>query len=489
MFVFGGSPGFQGEIPQGQQGFEAAPRVEPLFSFGLSPEKPAPAAQPAAQPMFKFGLEEPQPAAPIFRFGDYATTPAPASQLFTERPESHPSRTQRCGKPGASRRPLYGCRRHVRQPPAPAGQPLAPEGCAHAGPFQATEPEAPWAPAQAGTTPAAEAPAQAGDPQYPPAAQKRGRPGGPQHPGAPAQASTTPAAEARCQARDPLYPGTPAETAPTHAKESAETVPARVQARPAVATGSSQQAGLDGAAVEEQTTAGGEDPASEPAASDGEEEIAPECKEAFAAADALNDKGRYAEAAAECLKVLSGPPAVVGLLEEILRGWEKERDFQEVHARKQDSDVRDLSAQLSSAKEVAASLRERKERLDVVLTAERRRREAAEAEGHALRAAMADLHGLRTENRRLDQRTRELEAELRGAENRASRPGRQVVLKSIADLEREPLRLSGPQERAALRKKLLMKWHPDKQPTPEHSALATVVMQELQNHKDWNNDA
>eukprot|EP00928_Gymnodinium_smaydae_P029676 TRINITY_DN22284_c0_g1_i1.p1 TRINITY_DN22284_c0_g1~~TRINITY_DN22284_c0_g1_i1.p1 ORF type:complete len:331 (-),score=71.61 TRINITY_DN22284_c0_g1_i1:174-1166(-) len=57
--------------------------------------------------------------------------------------------------------------------------------------------------------------------------------------------------------------------------------------------------------------------------------------------------------------------------------------------------------------------------------------------------------------------------------------------KVIAEFEAEPLRACADEERAALKKRLLLKWHPDKQPSSDHAALSKRVMQELQNLPCW----
>merc|ERR1711972_1014426 len=59
------------------------------------------------------------------------------------------------------------------------------------------------------------------------------------------------------------------------------------------------------------------------------------------------------------------------------------------------------------------------------------------------------------------------------------------VVRNMAVMECAPLRRCSPAERVAMKKKLLLKWHPDKQAGPDHAALATQVMQELQNRPEW----
>lgn len=60
-----------------------------------------------------------------------------------------------------------------------------------------------------------------------------------------------------------------------------------------------------------------------------------------------------------------------------------------------------------------------------------------------------------------------------------------AFVRSLVALEVGPLRLCEAASREALKKKILLKWHPDKQPSEEHRSLATQVMQELQNSEGW----
>ncbi|CAE8617580.1 unnamed protein product, partial [Polarella glacialis] len=59
------------------------------------------------------------------------------------------------------------------------------------------------------------------------------------------------------------------------------------------------------------------------------------------------------------------------------------------------------------------------------------------------------------------------------------------MARAIAELEAGPLLHCPAKDRPALKKKMLLKWHPDKQPSPGHAELAKRVMQELQNLSDW----
>lgn len=65
----------------------------------------------------------------------------------------------------------------------------------------------------------------------------------------------------------------------------------------------------------------------------------------------------------------------------------------------------------------------------------------------------------------------------------AARPSN--MAKAIAQFEAGALSKSSEADRAGIKKKLLLKWHPDKQPSAEHSELSKQVMQELQNLPGW----
>jgi len=86
-------------------------------------------------------------------------------------------------------------------------------------------------------------------------------------------------------------------------------------------------------------------------------------------------------------------------------------------------------------------------------------------------------------------RLREQVAELKKAARR--RPGGggalnfEQLASQVAENECRPLDNMSPESRQSFKKKLLVKWHPDKQPSPENVALATCVMQALQNRPEW----
>jgi len=60
-----------------------------------------------------------------------------------------------------------------------------------------------------------------------------------------------------------------------------------------------------------------------------------------------------------------------------------------------------------------------------------------------------------------------------------------AMVRQLAEMECKSLGSCAPEERSALKRKILMKWHPDKQPSKDNAELATLVMQELQNRPEW----
>eukprot|EP00913_Durusdinium_trenchii_P010438 g9785.t1 len=139
------------------------------------------------------------------------------------------------------------------------------------------------------------------------------------------------------------------------------------------------------------------------------------------------------------------------------------------------------------------------------LFAQIRKREDAEREASFLRqsAWLAD---------RTARENVALKKELQKAEAVAATCGASALARQIAEMECSPLRCCRGEIRPAVKillcmgqrwnvdrptptapytgrqhpaKKLMMKWHPDKQPTAEHVDFARVVMQALQNQPEW----
>lgn len=86
--------------------------------------------------------------------------------------------------------------------------------------------------------------------------------------------------------------------------------------------------------------------------------------------------------------------------------------------------------------------------------------------------------------RRLDQLQMET-VQLR-EKMRAVKLAPDVVVRGIADMECLPLKqCMGPKERGDWKRRLMLKWHPDKAASHAHRDLATQVSQAMQSHPEW----
>jgi len=98
-----------------------------------------------------------------------------------------------------------------------------------------------------------------------------------------------------------------------------------------------------------------------------------------------------------------------------------------------------------------------------------------EQEIQAMRKTVQEADGALRENVSLKKQLRKAK----------SAPSCQILAEQIAELECSPLPKLSADARHPFRKKLMVKWHPDKQPSAEHVTLATCVVQALQNRSEW----
>lgn len=174
--------------------------------------------------------------------------------------------------------------------------------------------------------------------------------------------------------------------------------------------------------------------------------------------------------------------------DELPRRPEEESEYKE--------EVRVLTEKLAAAKETSTALRKQKVVLEAQLHSERQMRNDLEGDLASaqirLQRQMQEVSHLERENSVL--RQQRLDAEKLKQENAALK--KQLEAKAyerdqeglgrrIASVECIPLRKMPAAEKQAFKKRIMLKWHPDKQPCPESSELATEVMQELQSHPDW----
>jgi chromosome segregation ATPase len=187
------------------------------------------------------------------------------------------------------------------------------------------------------------------------------------------------------------------------------------------------------------------------------------------------DDQQFPEALEACLHLLSGPDRAMKMLRDTHESLH--RYYQDRAVSHQD-ELRSMTAQLMAAKDRADALRQSREKQEMEFRTERERREDLEAQCAWLQRRSQLFEEAQRENSRLKQDLREARRQPRTA-------GNDEVVRKMADMECVPLRGRSSAERVAMKKKLLLKWHPDKQPSPDHAALATQVMQELQNRPEW----
>jgi len=178
-----------------------------------------------------------------------------------------------------------------------------------------------------------------------------------------------------------------------------------------------------------------------------------------------------------------------------LRG--KTKDAWEVDAEVKmcQAELRSLTAQLIEAREQAERLKANAGDI----AAERENRREAEDRSAKLelkcrahdqamlkmREQKAKEHAkFAAENAHLERKLRQLSTR-KGMVSPRSTSGTNQLAAHMAGAECGPLRRCSAMEKAALKKKLLLKWHPDKQPSADHSTFATRVMQEMQNCAEW----
>lgn len=167
-------------------------------------------------------------------------------------------------------------------------------------------------------------------------------------------------------------------------------------------------------------------------------------------------------------------------LEEELNAERRQREAAERRLLKHKDESCNLKAEVASARQRTDAWRVLKEEKDVELAGALQKVQECQREVTWLRRRSQVQDEALRENAQLKQQLRNMEAQ-----KAAAPAGREEIVRQVAELECGPLRQCASQDRAVLRKKILVKWHPDKQPSSDHSALATQVMQELQNRPEW----
>jgi len=175
--------------------------------------------------------------------------------------------------------------------------------------------------------------------------------------------------------------------------------------------------------------------------------------------------------------------------------------------------MRSLTAQLMDARQRAEELKSREMKQSAEAAAEKQTRREAEEKAaqfmnkckmqeHAARKLQTEKGKLLRENANLHTKLQNMRGSsktrpgMRGSSSRPPNSARGAqppnaadnthrLAAQMADTECAALRRCSSEEKAALKKRLLLKWHPDKQPSADHSNFATLVVQEMQNCAVW----
>lgn len=206
------------------------------------------------------------------------------------------------------------------------------------------------------------------------------------------------------------------------------------------------------------------------------------------AAESKATEQNFLEAQPACRSSLA-QAALWNVLQGVCEFWNK---FEHLRFKQHQDEVRSITAQLMAARDRSDALRKLNAEKDAQLMAACDRSDALRS--RVEKQFKEDARKLRVEKLLKEESQREsshLKKELSEARRALAAPlcvSREAVVKQMAGFECQPLQSCTPSERAALKKKLLLKWHPDKQPCHKHVTLSTQVMQELQNRPEWNTD-
>lgn len=108
-----------------------------------------------------------------------------------------------------------------------------------------------------------------------------------------------------------------------------------------------------------------------------------------------------------------------------------------------------------------------------------------ELENKALKVQVKDVESLKEENMKMKRQLRYTSRSTSQLDRLPATARKASMVEEMAELECRSLLGARDSEKLVVKKKLLLKWHPDRQPNQENSAFATQVMQEMQNRPEW----
>jgi len=180
------------------------------------------------------------------------------------------------------------------------------------------------------------------------------------------------------------------------------------------------------------------------------------------------------------------------------RSTERSREMEKRH----EEALHCLTAQLMDAKEQVERLKTSQHKLTADVASEHKGRKEAEdlasklqskcrLQEQSLTKLRSDTNRLCKEKAGLEKTVHKLRKAMASKSSSSSHSNNSLgsdfdrLAVQMAETECAPLKRCQVEEKTALKKKLLLKWHPDKQPSAEHSKFATRVVQEMQNHVAW----
>jgi len=159
---------------------------------------------------------------------------------------------------------------------------------------------------------------------------------------------------------------------------------------------------------------------------------------------------------------------------QVCEAFDKQAVEKEQKRRDEEKDIR---KQLTAAKEQCTRLLTGRELLEKEFKSLCARLEAADSKNTHLERLLREQNTSRAKNEPPAKRQR-VQTQ-KGAETSDE------FVRALAEFEVAPLKNCVVNAREALKKKILLKWHPDKQPSKEHEVLSTKVMQAIQNEALW----
>lgn len=166
-------------------------------------------------------------------------------------------------------------------------------------------------------------------------------------------------------------------------------------------------------------------------------------------------------------------------LRQLCEAFDKQASARE---EKHGDDKKAIRSELIEAKEQCSRLLKGRELLEKEFKTLCARMEAADLEKKNLERLLREE---RSQSKPAAKRQRKADAAKSGTSATPVVETNDDFVHALAAMEVAPLQNCPESSREALKKKILFKWHPDKQPSDEHKTLSTKVMQAIQNEKAW----